>query len=52
MPLNDSLELQLDITNNSNQQIEINSVYNRDSAYSVIESLPIILAPFGTAQLL
>ncbi len=51
VPLNDSLELELEIINNSNQQIEINSVYNRDPAYSVIESLPITLAPFETATI-
>jgi len=48
VPPNDSLLLQLEITNNSNQQIEINSVYNRDSAYSVLENLPFVLAPFGS----
>jgi len=51
VPLNDSLALQLELTNNSDQQIDINSIYNRDSAYGVIESLPIALAPFGTATI-
>jgi len=51
VPLNDSLELQLELTNNSDQQIEINSIYNRDSAYIVFESLPIAIAPFGTTTI-
>ena len=51
VPLNDSLQLQLEITNNSNQQIQINSIYNRDSAYSVLEDLPIAIAPFATSMI-
>ncbi len=51
VPLNDSLELELELTNNSEQQIEINSVYNRDSAYSVLENLPIALTPFGSTTI-
>lgn len=47
VPLNDSLEMELEIINNSDQQIEINSIFNRDSAYSVLENLPFELAPFG-----
>ena len=51
VPLGDSLQLQLEITNNSNQQIEINSIYNHESAYSVIETLPIALPPLGTTTI-
>jgi len=51
VPYGDSLELHLEINNNSDQQIEINSIYNRNSVYSVSEPLPITLPPFGTATI-
>lgn len=51
VPLGDSLQLQLEITNNSDQQIEINSIFHRHSAYSVLEPLPITLTAFGSATI-
>jgi hypothetical protein len=50
VPVGDSLEMSLEIINNSDQQIEINAVYNRNSAYKVKTTLPITLAPFGTTS--
>jgi len=47
IPVGDSLELNLELINNSDQQIEINSIYNRNSAYTVLNPLPITLAPLG-----
>ena len=49
--LGDSVEMSLEIINNSNQQIEINDVYNRNSAYRVNATLPINLTPYGTANI-
>ncbi|MEJ2104507.1 MAG: aryl-sulfate sulfotransferase [Ignavibacteriaceae bacterium] len=51
VPLGDSAEIQVEVINNSNQQIEINSVYNRNSVYRVKSALPINLAPFGTSNI-
>jgi len=51
IPLGDSLELHLEINNNSDKQIDINSIYNRNSVYSVKEELPITLTPFGSATI-
>ena len=51
VPLNDSLELQLELTNNSDQQIDINSIYTRESVYRIIETLPIVLTPFGATTI-
>ncbi|MCW9094780.1 MAG: T9SS type A sorting domain-containing protein, partial [Ignavibacteriaceae bacterium] len=48
----DSLELPLQITNNSDHQIEINSVYNRESVFTIIETLPIIIPPFGSESIM
>ena len=47
VPVGDSLELPLEIINHSDKQIEINSIYHRDSVYIPEASLPISLAPFG-----
>jgi len=47
VPNGDSLTMQLTINNNSDQQIEINSIYNREFCYTMLETLPIIIAPFG-----
>ena len=46
--LGDSVEMSLEIINNSNQQIEINDVYFRNSAFKVNTTLPINLIPYGT----
>jgi hypothetical protein len=51
IPLGDSLELPLQITNNSDHQIEINGVYNRESVYTINEALPIIILPFGSESI-
>lgn len=52
VPLGDSLELPLEIINNSDKQIEINSTYNRDSVYTIEASLPISFAPFDKDTIL
>ncbi|MFO7445795.1 MAG: aryl-sulfate sulfotransferase [Ignavibacteriaceae bacterium] len=41
----DSLSLSLTITNNSDSDIEINGIYNRDSAFTAEVTLPIVIAP-------
>ena len=51
VPLGDSLEMSLEIINNSVQQIEINDIFNRGPAYKVNATLPIILTPYGTANI-
>jgi hypothetical protein len=51
VPLGDSLEMPLEIINNSNQQIEINDVYSRNSVFRVSSTLPINLTPYGTANI-
>jgi len=51
VPLGDSLELSVEVTNNSNQQIEINSIYHRLSSYHVKNSLPVILPAQGTQEI-
>jgi Arylsulfotransferase (ASST)/Secretion system C-terminal sorting domain len=48
IPPGDSLEMTVEIINNSTQQIEINDTYNRDSVYQVSSTLPIILPAFGS----
>lgn len=48
VPMGDSLELNFQVTNNSSQQIEINDVFTRESAYKVINSLPIVLQSHGS----
>lgn len=48
VPLGDSLVLSLEIINNSNQQIEINDIYNRDSVYQTNAALPIIIPAFDS----
>jgi Arylsulfotransferase (ASST)/Secretion system C-terminal sorting domain/Cep192 domain 4 len=45
--ISDSSEQYFDIINNSNQEIEINGLLNRDSSYKVMASLPIIIPAFG-----
>ena len=51
VPIGDSLEIPLGITNNSNQQIEINSVYNREPAFTIKTILPITIPPFGSENI-
>ena len=51
VPIGDSLEIPLEITNNSNQQIEINSVYNREPAFTIKAILPITIPPFGSENI-
>jgi hypothetical protein len=48
VPLGDSLELSLEINNNSSQQIEINDIYNRELVYYTNALLPITIPPFGS----
>ena len=49
--LSDSVEQYLDVINNSDQEIEINGVINRDSSYKVISSLPITIPAFGNSTI-
>ena len=51
VPEGDSLTLNLEIKNNSNGEIEINGLLNRDSAFYVNTPLPIIISPQGTANM-
>jgi len=51
VPVGDSLEMSLEIINNSNQQIEINGIVNRSSAFKINTPIPINLNPFGTATI-
>lgn len=46
-----SLTKSLTITNNSNQQIEINGILNRDSSFYVNTTLPVTMPALGTANL-
>jgi hypothetical protein len=41
----------LQITNNSDHQIEINSVYSREPVYSIVEALPIIIPAYGSQSI-
>ena len=52
VPVGDSSELTFQIISNSNQQLEINDVFNRESAYKIINSLPITLPPFGSENVI
>ena len=47
----DSVTKSLTLTNNSNKQIEINGILNRDSSFYVNTSLPIIMTALGTVNL-
>ena len=47
----DSLTKSFSIINNSNQEIEINRILNRDSAFYVNTPLPITIPPYGTDTL-
>ena len=47
----DSLALPLTIINNSNQEIRINGLLNRDSAFYVNTSLPITISASGNANI-
>lgn len=48
VPLGDSLEMPLEIINKSDQTIEINNIYKRETAYQINATLPITIPPFGT----
>ena len=49
--LSDSLIKSLTIINNSNQEIEINGLLNRDSAYIVNADLPVIIPALDSAEI-
>ena len=51
VPIEDSLVKSLLITNNSEQEIEINGILNRDSAFCVNTPLPISIPAFDTASI-
>ena len=48
IPVGDSSTISVDLINNFNDRINITSFYNSDSAYTVENSVPFILPPFGT----
>ena len=47
----DSVTKSFTLTNNSNKEIEINGILNRDSTFHVNTSLPVIMPALGTANL-
>ena len=49
VPHGDSLVKSLVLTNNSNQEIEINGLLNRDSSYHVNYTLPLLIKPQDSA---
>lgn len=49
--IGDSLVKSLSIINNSNSEIQINGLLNRDTSYQVNISLPIIIPPFDTSAI-
>ncbi|MGA9294250.1 MAG: aryl-sulfate sulfotransferase [Ignavibacteriaceae bacterium] len=51
VPLGDSLIQSFAVVNNSDQEIEINGLLNRDSSYQVNDSLPILIAAKDSAVL-
>ncbi len=48
IPVGDSSTITVNLINNSDDAINITSFYNSDSAYSVENSVPFVLPPFGT----
>jgi hypothetical protein len=46
----DSLTIPIEVINNSNQEIEINGLYNRTSMYSVENPLPVIIPALSTTN--
>lgn len=47
-PVGDSSTITIDLISNSNDTINITSFYNSDSVYTVENSVPFVLPPFGT----
>jgi len=48
IPVGDSSTITINLINNSDDAINITSFYNSDSAYTVENSAPFVLPPFGT----
>ena len=48
IPVGDSSTITVNLINNSDDAINITSFYNSDSAYTVENSAPFVLPPFGT----
>jgi len=48
IPVGDSSTITVNLINNSDDAIDITSFYNSDSAYTVDNSVPFVLPPFGT----
>jgi len=48
VPVGDSSTITVNLINNSDDAINITSFYNSDSAYTVENSVPFVLPPFGT----
>ena len=51
VPVSNSSELSFQLTNNSNQSVEINSVYNRNSAFMLSAQLPVSIAAGNSVNL-
>jgi len=51
VPVGDSAIISFVLTNNSDQSVEINSVYNRNSAFTLQQQLPIAILSHGNANL-
>ncbi len=50
VPAGDSLIKSLQVTNNSNEQIEINDYYVPSTVYRLVNNLPIIIPPLGSVS--
>ncbi len=51
VPVGDSAFVSFNLTNNGTEAIEINSIYNRDSAFSFQQQLPIEVPPLASINL-
>lgn len=51
VPVGESSTLSFNITNNSNEVVNINSVFCRDSRFSFVQQLPIVIPSHGSVNL-
>jgi Arylsulfotransferase (ASST)/Cep192 domain 4/Secretion system C-terminal sorting domain len=51
VPVGESATVSFNLTNNSNQTIEINSTFNRDSSFSFQQQLPIVISAYNSVNL-
>lgn len=51
VPVGESSTVSFNITNNSNRQVKINSVFCRDSRFSLVQQLPIVIPSQGSVNL-